>query len=153
MDLSNNQTYGTLMSSSVKYKVVSIRYSVQVFQFYFHLSTLTYSPKCHGLLITFSLIMWDLPRVLLSLSTWSFLAAIGREDHPKAFLPKALFCQSTPSWLLQSQTYEIILQAPGNRIPNSDPIPSLSAIPRSLTIPVKVDDQKRESVFGRKHSQ
>ena len=31
------------MSSSVKYKVVGIRYSVQVFYLYFHLATLTYS--------------------------------------------------------------------------------------------------------------
>ena len=66
----NNQTYGTTLSSSVKYKVVGIRYSVQVFYLYFHLATLTYSPKCYGLLITFSQIMSDSPRLLLSLSTW-----------------------------------------------------------------------------------
>ena len=40
------------------------------FYLFFHLATLTYSPKCYGLLITFSLIMLDSPRLLLSLSTW-----------------------------------------------------------------------------------
>ena len=24
---------------------------------------------------------------------------MGKEDHPETFLQKALFCQSTPSWL------------------------------------------------------
>ena len=37
---------------------------------------------------------------LLSLSTWYFLVGwLGRGDHPETFLLKALFCQSTPSWL------------------------------------------------------
>ena len=40
-------------------------------------------------LITFSLIMLDYPR----------LCWIGRGDHPKTFLLKALCCQNTPSWL------------------------------------------------------
>ena len=65
---------GTTVSSSVEYKVVGIRYSVLVFYFYFHLATLTYSPKCYELLITFSLIMLDSPRLLLWLSTWYFFA-------------------------------------------------------------------------------
>ena len=29
----------------------------------------------------------------------NFLGWVGRGDHPKTFLLKALFCQSTPSWL------------------------------------------------------
>ena len=33
------------MSSSVRHKVVGFRYRVKVFYFYFHLATLTYSPK------------------------------------------------------------------------------------------------------------
>ena len=36
---------------------------------------------------------------LLSLSTWYFFGWLGRGDHPETFLLKALFCQSTPSWL------------------------------------------------------
>ena len=58
------------MSSSVKYKVVGIRYRVKVFYLYFHLATLTYSPISYGLLITFFLNMLYFPRLLLSLSTW-----------------------------------------------------------------------------------
>ncbi len=64
------KTRPTTMSSSVKYKVVGIRYRVSVFYLYFHLATLTYSPKSYRLLITFSLIMLDSPMFLLSLSTW-----------------------------------------------------------------------------------
>ena len=41
------------------------------------MATLTYSPKSYGLLITFSLIMLDSPRLLLSLSTWSFFVLDG----------------------------------------------------------------------------
>ena len=59
------------------YKVVGIRYRVKVFYSYFHLATLTYSPKSYGLLITFSLIMLDSPRFLLLLSTWSFFLLYG----------------------------------------------------------------------------
>ncbi len=44
---------------------MGIRYSVKVFYLYFHLATLTYSPKSYGLLITFSLIMVDSPMLLL----------------------------------------------------------------------------------------
>ena len=51
-------------------EVVGIRYSVQVFYFYFQLATLTHSPKCFWLLIIFSLNMLDSPRLVLSLSTW-----------------------------------------------------------------------------------
>ncbi len=61
-------------------------YTVQVFYLYFHLATLTYSPKCYGLLITFSLIMLGSPRLLLLLSTWYFFCWIGRGDHPETYL-------------------------------------------------------------------
>ena len=47
-------------------------------------------------LITFSLIMLDSPRLLLSLCTWCWM---GRGDHPKSFLLKALCCQISPSRL------------------------------------------------------
>ena len=50
----NNQTYSTAVSSSVKYKDLST--------------------SC-GLLITFSLIMLDYPKLFLSLSTWSIFLA------------------------------------------------------------------------------
>merc|ERR550534_258784 len=85
------------MSSSVK--VVGIRYRVIGILFLFYLATLTYSPKSYGLLITFSLIMLDSPRFLLSLSTWSFFCWMGRGDHPKTCLLKTLCCQSPPSLL------------------------------------------------------
>ncbi len=68
--------------------------SIDIILFYFHVATVTYSPKSYGLLIIFSLIMLDSPRLLLLLSTW-----MGLGDHPETFLPKALFCKSTPSWL------------------------------------------------------
>ena len=67
-----------LQSSSVKYMVVCIGH-------------LTYSHKSYGLLITFSLIMLDSPRLLLLLSTWLFWGmGMGRGDHPETFILKAL---------------------------------------------------------------
>ena len=65
-----NQNYGTTVSNFIRYKVVDIRYRVQIFHFYFHLATLTCSTKSYGFLINFSLIMLDSPWLLFSLSTW-----------------------------------------------------------------------------------
>ena len=36
---------------------------------------------------------------LLHLWAWFFSRWMGRGDHPETYLLKALFCQSTPSWL------------------------------------------------------
>ena len=53
--------YDSGIKLDLRYYIVKLKYKVV----YFHLATLTYSPKSYGLLI-----MLDSPMLLLLLSTW-----------------------------------------------------------------------------------